>query len=176
MGGALDGGANHILQCAALQIFNEPGRIATDRIALQRHFKMKRDYVLKELADMGLPVAHPPTSTFYVHLCAHGPADSPQIWLDLSSLPEPLSGGLAFFEACLREKVIVVPGIFFDIDPVHRRNLLTSKCHHFVRLSFGPELAELERGMTGIRRVLASMEAHVEAGNDIYSFVSDLKR
>lgn len=42
---------------------------------------MKRDHVLQRLEDMGLPVHTPPTATFYV-------------WLDLSSLPEPLSNGL----------------------------------------------------------------------------------
>jgi len=79
-----------VIQAAALPLL-EPKRVEQDRLALQKHFKYKRDHVLKRLAEMGLVVENPPTSTFY-------------IWLDLSQLPAPLNSGLAFFEACLREK------------------------------------------------------------------------
>jgi hypothetical protein len=51
-----------------------------------------------------------------------------------------------FFEELLKEQTIVVPGIFFDINPSHRRNLFSSPCHHFVRISFGPPLEDLDRG------------------------------
>lgn len=53
-----------------------------------------------------------------------------------------------FFEELLKEKTIVIPGIFFDINPSHRRNLFHSPCHHFVRLSFGPPLDVLNTGET----------------------------
>lgn len=48
----------------------------------------------------------------------------------------------------------MIPGIFFDINPSHRRNLFNSPCHHFVRLSFGPPVADLNRGLDAIERVL----------------------
>jgi len=51
-----------------------------------------------------------------------------------------------FFEELLKEQTIVIPGIFFDINPAHRRNLFHSPCHHFVRLSFGPPLEDLDKG------------------------------
>ena len=51
-----------------------------------------------------------------------------------------------FFEELLKEHTIVIPGIFFDINPAHRRNLFHSPCHHFVRLSFGPPLEDLDKG------------------------------
>ena len=51
-----------------------------------------------------------------------------------------------FFEELLKEKTIVIPGIFFDINPAHRRNLFNSICHHFVRISFGPPLKDLDMG------------------------------
>jgi len=51
-----------------------------------------------------------------------------------------------FFEELLKEQTIVIPGIFFDINPSHRRNLFNSPCHHFVRISFGPPLADLNKG------------------------------
>lgn len=39
-----------------------------------------------------------------------------------------------------------MPGIFFDINPAHRRDLFESPCHHFVRISFGPPLEVLDKG------------------------------
>ncbi|KAJ3530042.1 hypothetical protein NM688_g7768 [Phlebia brevispora] len=59
-----------------------------------------------------------------------------------------------FFEELLKEKCIVIPGIFFDINPAHRSNLLSSTCHSYVRLSFGPPIEELDQGIDAIARVL----------------------
>jgi len=139
-GSFLDGGANHPLQLAALPLL-DPDRARQERIALQKHFHHKRDHVLKRLEQMGLPVKIPPVATFY-------------IWLDLSDLPSPINNGLTFFEELLKEKTIVVPGIFFEINPAHRRDLFSSPCHHFVRISFGPPLKELDKGLDAIARVL----------------------
>ena len=76
------------------------------------------------------------------------------IWLDLSPLPPPLNIGATFFEELLKEKVIVVIGLGFDINPNSRRNLHDSPCAHFVRISFGPTMEECVRGMDGIQRVV----------------------
>lgn len=60
------------LQLAALPLLN-PEHIQNEKIALQKHFKAKRDHVLKRLHDLGLDVKVPPVSTFYVRmppLCA----------------------------------------------------------------------------------------------------------
>ena len=65
-----------------------------------------------------------------------------------------------FFEELLKEQTIVIPGIFFDINPSHRRNLFNSPCHHFVRLSFGPPLADLDKGLDAIGRVLRKARKH----------------
>ncbi|KAL5529570.1 hypothetical protein ACEPAG_5555 [Sanghuangporus baumii] len=139
-GSFLDGGANHPLQLAAIPLL-DPQHCLQEKIALQKHFKMKRDHVLKRLKKLGLKVDVPPTSTFY-------------IWLNLDQLPAPLNNGLTFFEELLKEKTIVIPGIFFDINPSHRRNLFNSPCHHFVRISFGPPLETLDMGIDAIDRVL----------------------
>ncbi|KAF8844423.1 PLP-dependent transferase [Paxillus ammoniavirescens] len=139
-GSFLDGGANHPLQLAAIPLL-EPSRVAEEKLALQRHFKTKRDHVLKRLHDIRLDVDIPPQATFY-------------IWLNLEKLPPPLNNGLTFFEELLKEKTIVIPGIFFDINPAHRRNLFNSPCHHFVRLSFGPPLEDLDKGLDAIERVV----------------------
>ncbi|TCD70966.1 hypothetical protein EIP91_000873 [Steccherinum ochraceum] len=139
-GSFLDGGANHPLQLAALPLLN-PEHVKQEKLALQKHFKHKRDHVLARLEKLGLKVEIPPQATFY-------------IWLNLEHLPAPLNNGLTFFEELLKEQTIVIPGIFFDINPSHRRNLMDSPCHHFVRLSFGPPLADLDKGLDAMGRVL----------------------
>ncbi|GAA6064335.1 hypothetical protein JCM10212_003580 [Sporobolomyces blumeae] len=162
-GGFLDGGASHVLQRAAIPLL-EPSRVASDRVALQRHFVQKRDHVVSRLKEIGFefPVGVP-TSTFY-------------IWLDLQVLPEPLNSGMVFFEECLKEKTIVVPGIFFSINPSHRRNLLEEPCERFVRLSYGPKLEELDRGLDGIQRLVEKAKKAQADGRDLYDlFGKDLR-
>ncbi|KAF8605429.1 aminotransferase [Ceratobasidium sp. AG-I] len=139
-GSFLDGGANHPLQLAAIPLL-DPAHVEKEKLALQKHFRAKRDHVLKRLAKIGLEVAIPPQATFY-------------IWLDLRALPAPLNDGLTFFEELLKEKTIVVPGIFFEINPSHRRDLFSSPCHHFVRISFGPPMEDLDKGLNAIERVM----------------------
>jgi len=91
------------MQLAALPLM-DLDHIKQDRLALQRHFRMKRDHVLKRLDKMGLTIKVPPRATFY-------------IWVDLSVLPAPLNSGMTFCEELLREKVICTPGVFFDVNP-----------------------------------------------------------
>ncbi|KAK8107827.1 uncharacterized protein PG998_009840 [Apiospora kogelbergensis] len=143
-GSYLDGGANAPFQEAAVPML-EPDLVRTEMVALQHHFRNKRDYVLKRLRDMGFVIKYVPDSTFY-------------LWLDLSGLPGPISDGLNFFQACLEEKVIVVPGIFFDLNPSRRRDLFDSPCHHFVRVSYGPRMEVLKMGMDGFERVLTKFK------------------
>lgn len=52
--------------------------IRRDTWALQRHFKAKRDFLLTELAKIGITVEWEPTATFY-------------IWASLKALPPPLN-------------------------------------------------------------------------------------
>jgi len=139
-GSYLDGGANVPFQEAAIPML-EPGKVLTEMKALQTHFKSKRDYVLGRLKEIGFTIKNVPDSTFY-------------IWLDLSGLPEAINDGLNFFQKCLEKRVIVVPGIFFDLNPAKRRDLFDSPCHHFVRLSYGPRLETLEMGLDGIESIV----------------------
>ena len=139
-GSYLDGGANAPFQEAAIPML-EPQLVRTEMKALQTHFRMKRDFVLKRLKEIGFLLKYQPDSTFY-------------IWLNLEGMPDSISDGLKFFNACLKEKVIVVPGIFFDLNPSKRRDLFDSPCHHFVRFSYGPKMSVLERGLDSIERVV----------------------
>ncbi|KAH7155034.1 pyridoxal phosphate-dependent transferase [Dactylonectria estremocensis] len=139
-GSYLDGGACHPFQEAAIPML-EPSLVATEMAHLQAHFRDKRDYVVRRLREMGFVIKYVPDSTFY-------------LWLNLEGLPESIADGLNFFQACLEEKVIVVPGIFFDLNPSRRRDLFDSPCHHFVRLSYGPRMDVLKMGLDGIERVV----------------------
>ena len=145
-GSYLDGGANAPFQEAAIPML-EPSLVHAEMKALQGHFREKRDFVVQRLREIGFRIRDVPQATFY-------------IWLDLTSLDPPLpkeaniSDGLNFFTALLSEKVIVVPGIFFDLNPAKRRDLFDSPCHHFVRLSYGPKMDVLKKGLNGIERVV----------------------
>lgn len=165
-GSYLDGGTNVPFQEAAIPMLDPP-RVDIEMKALQTHFKMKRDYVLKRLSAIGFTKGDQdiPDSTFY-------------IWLDLTTLDPPIpkssgidiGNGLSFFDALLKEKAIVVPGIFFDLNPAKRRDLFDSPCHHFVRLSYGPKMEVLKMGLDAIERVV--QKARGQAG--IYdSAISD---
>lgn len=121
-GSYLDGGTNVPFQQAAVSML-EPTKVRNEMRALQRHFRNKRDYVIERFGKMGFKLPYCPNSTFY-------------LWLDLSGLPEEINDGLNFFAACLEEKVIVVPGIFFDLNPSRRRDLFDSPCHRMCSWAF----------------------------------------
>lgn len=137
-GSFLDGGANHPLQGRALDLL-DPDCVRQQARATQRHFRKKRDYVLERLRGMGIRVEAEPMGTFYV-------------WANLSELPPPLNDGHSFFEAGLSEQVITVPGAFFDVNPERRRSF--RRYHNYCRISFGPDLPTLARGLDGIERLI----------------------
>lgn len=145
-GSYLDGGSNSPFQYAAVELLN-PSKVKLEMKALQVHFKMKRDYIISRLVKMGFEFneANIPNSTFY-------------LWLNLSHLPTKLSNCLGFFHECLHEKVIVVPGFFFLINPQNLSNLEDVIWYNYVRISYGPELSQLEKGMDGIERILNRFE------------------
>ncbi len=145
-GSFLDGGANRILQAAAVPML-DVDRCETDRLALQTLFRAKRDHVLSRLEKMGFKIRYKPIATFY-------------LWLDVGDLPAPLNSGTVFFEELLREKVIVTPGTFFDLNPSHRRNIIDAPCERFVRISYGPPMEELDRGLDGFERVVNKVRAN----------------
>ncbi|HVV01184.1 MAG TPA: pyridoxal phosphate-dependent aminotransferase [Verrucomicrobiae bacterium] len=138
-GSFLDGGANHPFQNAAATLL-EPRIALQETLAVQKHFRAKRDYALKRLRQLGIIIEAEPSGTFYV-------------WANLSKLPEPLNDGMSFFRAALKERVIIVPGVFFDVNPGNRRSL--GRYENYCRISFGPEQRKLEIGLDGLERVIA---------------------
>ncbi len=133
-GSFLDGGANHPFQQQAATLL-DPERVQQEASALQKCFKDKRDYMLKRLNEMGIIVESQPQGAFYV-------------WANLSNLPEPLNDGMAFFEAGLKEKVITVPGIFFDVNPEKRRSI--ARYGQYCRISFGPSFEAIQKGLDSL--------------------------
>jgi aspartate/methionine/tyrosine aminotransferase len=140
-GSFLDGGAPHAPQVAALPLLTRD-RADQEARAIQSLFKRKRDMMLSRLESMGITVPGAPQGAFYC-------------FADLSALPESVSDGMGFFRAALDEQVVCVPGEFFDVDPGKRRGHIESRLKNFVRLSFGPDQAQLELGLAGIERAIA---------------------
>lgn len=137
-GSFLDGGANHPFQQATLPLL-EPKTALQETRAIQAHFGQKRARMLERLTAMGLRVEAEPAGTFYV-------------WANLSDLPAPLSDGMAFFREGLKDRVITVPGIFFDVNPDNRR--AHARYQGYSRISFGPDADTVERGLDALERTI----------------------
>jgi aspartate/methionine/tyrosine aminotransferase len=141
-GSFLDGGANHPFQNAALPLL-DPKNAEAETLAIQKHFGKKRELMLARLKKMNITADAPPAGAFYV-------------WANLAKLPPPLDDGMNFFREGLKEKVIVVPGVFFDVNPGNRR--ATARYKNYCRISFGPEVEKLELGLKAIERVIGKFK------------------
>ena len=139
-GSFLEGGANHPFQKFALPLM-DMDFIKEDALSLQVHFRAKRDYMLKALSNIKIFEFWKPEATFY-------------IFAYIGELPHPINDCDCFVTECLKEKVIVVPGNSFDIDPKNRRNLEMHPYSKFVRISYGPPMEQLQRGIQGITKVV----------------------
>ena len=132
-GSFLDGGPSHPLQSAAIPLL-DPAVADAEARAIQVAFTEKRRIVLEACRRIGLVVDPAPRGAFYA-------------FASLERLPPTLRDGSALFQKALDHQVIVVPGRFFDVDPGGRRAHLPSRLAGVVRLSFGPSLPELRRGL-----------------------------
>lgn len=72
VGSFLDGGASSVLQEATIP-FLEPGLVQREMVALQTHFREKRDYMVRRLREMGFVIKAVPTATFYIWLDLYVP-------------------------------------------------------------------------------------------------------
>jgi aspartate/methionine/tyrosine aminotransferase len=140
-GSFLDGGGSKPMQRAAVPLLAESHVVAETR-AIQAAFRAKRDYLLSQLERLGVRVDRAPEGTFYV-------------WGNVQKLPPPLNDGMGFFRAALEEKVICVPGEFFDVNPGKRRHGRASRFKGYVRFSFGPPIWVLEKAVGRFERMVA---------------------
>ena len=146
-GSFLDGGGNRPLQRAAVPLM-DPARVRAEAAAIRTAFLPKRQILVEGLRDAGLRFDAEPEGTFYV-------------WADLSGLPAPLNDADSFFQAALDERVICVPGEFFDINPGKRRAGRRSRFRGYARFSFGPEAEVVSEG---VRRIQEMVERHAGRG------------
>jgi len=139
-GSFLDGGGSKPLQRAAVPLLSEAHVIAETK-AIQAAFRPKRDFLLSHLERLGVRIDRAPDGTFYV-------------WGSVDQLPPPMNDGMGLFRAGLEEKIIVVPGEFFDVNPGKRRQGRASRFKSHVRFSFGPPMSTLERAIERLERLV----------------------
>jgi aspartate/methionine/tyrosine aminotransferase len=139
-GSFLDGGGCRPIQHAAVGIVT-PEHARQETQAIAETFGRKRTRLMQGLQALGVHIDCEPEGTFY-------------LWGNVSKLPAPLNTGEGLFQALLPEKVIVVPGEFFDVDPGHRRLGRPSRFRHHVRFSFGPDERSIELAVARIRNVV----------------------
>ncbi|MDZ4771932.1 MAG: pyridoxal phosphate-dependent aminotransferase [Planctomycetota bacterium] len=136
---SIDGGPSRIAQRAALKVL-EPARADQETQALRVEFAKKRNLMVERLEALGIRFAARPTSTFYG-------------WACLDRLPAPLDDSMTFFRSALEQKVMTVPGEFFDVNPGKRRRA-ASPYRSWMRFSFGPPMQNLEMGLDRLARVV----------------------
>lgn len=139
-GSFLDGGAPHPIQRRSLPLL-DPEHADTEARAVQKHFGKKREYMLKRLKEMGFIIKHEPEGSFYIFACLDG-------------LPDALRDGFDFFRVALDYRAICVPGVFFDVNPGKRRSHIASRLRNYVRLSYGPEMEQLKRGLDAFEQMI----------------------
>lgn len=136
---SLDGGPCHPVQAAAIPLLQDTSAVIKKTAALNKLFSKKARLTVSGLESLGIKFPIFPQGSFYC-------------WGTLDNLPEPLQDSFTFFEEGLKEKVISVPGIFFDINPGYKRP--NRRYKKSVRFSFGPDSAQIERGIEALGRVI----------------------
>jgi aspartate/methionine/tyrosine aminotransferase len=139
-GSFLDGGGSKPLQRSAVSLL-DPAVVEAETAAIRQAFLPKRALLLEGLRKAGMRFDLDPQGTFYC-------------WADVSSLSPAMNDGMSFFRAALKEKVICVPGEFFDINPGKRRSGRPSRFRNHVRFSFGPERRVIEEGVARIQKMV----------------------
>jgi hypothetical protein len=131
-GSFCDGGPPRPTQRAAMEVL-EPARADQETNAVRAVFRKKRDAMVERLKAMGVTLPVESQATFY----AFG---------SVADLPPPLNDGRAFLRESLKNKVLTVPGEFFDVNP-YRRRPAPSPLAPFVRFSFGPPMENMLAGL-----------------------------
>lgn len=136
---AIDGGPSTIVQRLTVPIL-QPDRADQETAAVRSVFARKRKLMLERLLAMGIDVPAPGKGTFY-------------LWVRLAKLPAPLNDADTFFRAALEQRVMTVPGYYFDVNPGQRR-AETLIDHSWMRLSYGPKEENLLLGLDRLERII----------------------
>jgi len=136
---AIDGGPSRIVQRMAVAALDSEQADRETR-ALREGFAKKRNVMIERLEGMGIRFAKRPMSTFYG-------------WASLEALAAPFDDAMEFFRRALQEKVLTVPGEFFDVNPgKYRRG--SSPYRQWMRFSFGPPMDNLVLGLDRLEAML----------------------
>jgi N-succinyldiaminopimelate aminotransferase len=141
-GSFLDGGGSRPAQLAAIGLLDDEN-VRKETEAIHKAFSAKRTFLLGALQSLGIRVDLPPQGGFYV-------------WGAVENLPGHIDDGMSFFRAALEQKVICVPGAFFDINPGHRRVNRGSRFERHVRFSFGPSMPTLQLAVERLQQIIRS--------------------
>ena len=139
-GSFLDGGCTRPVQQAAIELLKQDVADNEAR-AIKQCFKKKREILINGLEKLGIEIPFPPDGSFYC-------------WGNLANLSEKINTGEKLFRAGLKEKLITVPGVFFDINPGGRRPDRPSRFNQYTRFSFGPNEAEIIKGLEKLEKII----------------------
>ena len=142
---AIDGGPSLASQRFALMAL-EPGRAEQETHALREVFAAKRALVRASLEELGVEFLRGNDATFY-------------LWGNVAGFPAQINDGEKLFRAALAERVMVVPGEYFDINPGKARQG-PSRLGNWVRFSFGPPEENLR---PGLERLTSMVRRHRSA-------------
>lgn len=141
-GSFLDGGASRPIQRAGVEVL-KPARADQETNAVRAVFKAKRDLTVRMLTAAGVRFPVEPEGTFYA-------------WGDISALPPPFNTGDGFMREGFKNRVLTIPGRFFDVNPEKGRRGGESSLNSFVRFSFGPPRENLEPGLGRLTAMLGA--------------------
>jgi len=137
---AIDGGPPLPIQRAALQVL-EPSRADQETHALRQAFAAKHQVMRSRLEKLGVRFSGDSAGTFY-------------LWGSIAGLKAPFNDADVFFRKALEQKVMVVPGRFFDVNPGGLRTG-PSPMAQMMRFSFGPSMANMCQGLDRLEAMLA---------------------
>ena len=143
---AIDGGPSIASQRFALAAL-DPQRAEVELSAVRSVFARKRTMMLSALTDLGIRFLSGNDATFY-------------LWGNVAGLPANLNDGERLFRAALGERVMLVPGEYFDVNPGKARKA-PSRLKPWVRFSFGPAEDNLA---SGLARLTSLVERHRAVG------------
>ena len=143
-GSFLDGGAVHAIQKAVIPLLKSDYAKRECR-SIQNIFQRKRDYMVERLQQMGFVLKSVPTGSFYC-------------FPSLENFAAPYQDGMVLFNELLKQKVICVPGEFFDVNPGRRRRNIVSRLKKYVRFSFGPDMDEIAQGLDRLATVVQNFK------------------
>lgn len=126
---AIDGGCSHPIQKASLDLFDS-AKIISQAKALQSNFNQKREFLLANLSDLGFKIESFPQGAFYV-------------FANIDNFLDRFKDDLDMAEKLLEQKIIVIPGSFFDVSLISKK----PKWSNFIRFSYGLEFSKIQQGV-----------------------------